>query len=324
MRWVALGVDYEMSGKDLIDSVRLSGEIARVLGADPPVGFTYELFLDAEGRKVSKSRGNGLTVDEWLAYGTPESLALFMYNKPREAKRLRLDVVPRLVDEHLGNLARYETQDAAQRLGNPAWHVHAGAPPPAPRLSSARAEAGPRSATRCSSTWRPPPTRGSREPCGGSCATTRPTPRPGPGPSSSRWWRARSATPGTSSGRPATTPSPTRRGRRRSRSSPGARHPRGVDRPGGHPGHRLRGRADSLPGPVAAGTGRAAGGVPGVVLDAVPGPPGAGARAEVRGVRGALRGGAHPRPHRRRARPGAGAGRPASLISRERGPRPRP
>ena len=129
MRWVALGVDYEMAGKDLIDSVKLSGQIARALGAEPPEGFNYELFLDEKGQKISKSKGNGLTIDEWLTYGTPDSLALFMYNKPREAKRLFFDVIPRHVDEYLNVLDRYPKQDAKLRLGNPVWHLHAGAPP---------------------------------------------------------------------------------------------------------------------------------------------------------------------------------------------------
>ncbi len=129
MRWVALGVDYEMAGKDLIDSVRLSGQIARALGAEPPEGFNYELFLDEEGRKISKSLGNGLTIDEWLSYGTPESLALFMYLKPREAKRLYFDVIPRHVDEYQTHLEAYQRQDLKQRLSNPVWHIHTGEPP---------------------------------------------------------------------------------------------------------------------------------------------------------------------------------------------------
>jgi len=129
MRWVALGVDYEMAGKDLIDSVKLSGEICRALGAEPPEGFNYELFLDEKGQKISKSKGYGLTIDEWLAYGTPESLALFMYNKPREAKRLFFDVIPRHVDEYLSFLDRFPKQEAKLRLGNPVWHLHAGKPP---------------------------------------------------------------------------------------------------------------------------------------------------------------------------------------------------
>lgn len=129
MRWVALGVDYEMAGKDLIDSVKLSGEIARALGAEPPEGFNYELFLDDQGRKISKSKGNGLTIDEWLVYASPESLSLFMYNKPREAKRLHVDVIPRQADDYLSFLERYPNQSMKERLGNPVWHIHNGAPP---------------------------------------------------------------------------------------------------------------------------------------------------------------------------------------------------
>ena len=129
MRWVALGVDYEMSGKDLIDSVRLSGKICRILGATPPAGFTYELFLDENGEKISKSRGNGLAVEEWLRYAPPESLALFMYQKPKAAKRLYFDVIPRAVDDYLGHLGDFSDADGAKRLDNPAWHIHRGAPP---------------------------------------------------------------------------------------------------------------------------------------------------------------------------------------------------
>jgi lysyl-tRNA synthetase class 1 len=129
MRWVALGVDYEMAGKDLIDSVKLSSKIARALGAAPPEGFNYELFLDQNGQKISKSKGNGLSIEDWLRYGTPESLALFMYARPREAKKLYFEVIPRQVDEYLSFLERYEGQDWKQRLGNPVWHIHAGAPP---------------------------------------------------------------------------------------------------------------------------------------------------------------------------------------------------
>ncbi|WP_279359436.1 lysine--tRNA ligase [Methylobacterium indicum] len=134
MRWVALGVDYEMAGKDLIDSVKLSGQIARALGAEPPEGFNYELFLDEKGQKISKSKGNGLTIDEWLAYGTPESLALFMYNKPREAKRLHFDVIPRHVDDYLSFLEKFPGQEPKLKLGNPVWHLHAGTPPEPERV----------------------------------------------------------------------------------------------------------------------------------------------------------------------------------------------
>src|SRR5271155_2191299 len=129
MRWYALRVDYEMAGKDLIDSVKLSSRIARVLGADPPAGFNYELFLDENGQKISKSKGNGLTIDEWLAYASPESLSLFMFQKPTAAKRLYFDVIPRNVDDYLGFLDAYPRQEWKERLGNPVWHIHAGAPP---------------------------------------------------------------------------------------------------------------------------------------------------------------------------------------------------
>ncbi len=129
MRWVALDVDYEMSGKDLIDSVKLSSKIARIIGGNPPQGFTYELFLDENGEKISKSRGNGLTMDEWLRYAPPESLQLFMYNKPTQAKRLYFDVIPRNVDEYLQWLAKYPDQDEKGQLDNPVWHIHHGHPP---------------------------------------------------------------------------------------------------------------------------------------------------------------------------------------------------
>ncbi|HEV2957702.1 MAG TPA: lysine--tRNA ligase [Xanthobacteraceae bacterium] len=129
MRWVALGVDYEMAGKDLIDSVRLSGQIGRALGVAPPEGFNYELFLDERGQKISKSKGNGLTIDEWLRYASPESLSLFMYRDPRAAKRLYFDVIPRHVDDYQQYLEAYQRQDLKQRLANPVWHIHAGDPP---------------------------------------------------------------------------------------------------------------------------------------------------------------------------------------------------
>jgi len=129
MRWVALGVDYEMAGKDLIDSVKLSGQISRALGARPPEGFNYELFLDEKGQKISKSKGNGLTIDEWLRYASPESLSLFMYRAPKAAKRLYFDVIPRHVDEYQQFLEAYGRQDTNQRLANPVWHIHSGSPP---------------------------------------------------------------------------------------------------------------------------------------------------------------------------------------------------
>src|SRR5689334_15744616 len=131
MRWYALGVDYEMAGKDLIDSVKLSGKICSALGGTPPEGFNYELFLDEKGQKISKSKGNGLTIDEWLRYASPESLSLFMYREPKAAKRLYFDVIPRNVDEYYQFLDGFERQDHRQQLSNPVWHIHSGKPPKA-------------------------------------------------------------------------------------------------------------------------------------------------------------------------------------------------
>ncbi|HEY0852106.1 MAG TPA: lysine--tRNA ligase [Bradyrhizobium sp.] len=129
MRWYALGVDYEMAGKDLIDSVKLSGKICAALGGTPPEGFNYELFLDEHGQKISKSKGNGLTIDEWLRYASPESLALFMYREPKAAKRLYFDVIPRNVDDYQQFIEGYPKQETKQRLANPVWHIHSGNPP---------------------------------------------------------------------------------------------------------------------------------------------------------------------------------------------------
>ena len=131
MRWTALGVDYEMAGKDLIDSVTLSSKICKALGGTPPEGFNYELFLDDKGQKISKSKGNGLTIEEWLTYASPESLSLYMFQKPKAAKRLHFDVIPRAVDEYLQFLAAYPQQQPAQQLDNPTWHIHSGTPPKA-------------------------------------------------------------------------------------------------------------------------------------------------------------------------------------------------
>jgi lysyl-tRNA synthetase class 1 len=129
MRWTALGVDYEMSGKDLIDSVKLSAKICSALDGTPPEGFNYELFLDEKGQKISKSKGNGLTMDEWLRYASPESLSLFMYREPKSAKRLYFDVIPRNVDDYQQFLDGYPKQEMKQRLANPVWHIHSGNPP---------------------------------------------------------------------------------------------------------------------------------------------------------------------------------------------------
>jgi lysyl-tRNA synthetase class 1 len=129
MRWFVLGVDYEMSGKDLISSYELASKICRILGGEPPLNLTYELFLDDKGQKISKSKGNGLAVEDWLKYAPRESLALFMYQKPRAAKRLYFDVIPRAVDEYLTFLEKFPHEDQRRRLDNPVWHIHGGAPP---------------------------------------------------------------------------------------------------------------------------------------------------------------------------------------------------
>jgi lysyl-tRNA synthetase class 1 len=129
MRWVALGVDYEMSGKDLIDSVTQSSKIARILGARPPEGFNYELFLDENGEKISKSKGNGVTLDEWLRYGPQESLTFYLYREPKRAKQLSFGVIPRAIDEYQQFLAAYPNQPVEQQLGNPVHHIHGGQVP---------------------------------------------------------------------------------------------------------------------------------------------------------------------------------------------------
>lgn len=129
MRWAALGVDFEMYGKDHQLNSNLYDRICRILGARAPEHFIYELFLDDKGKKISKSKGNGIAIDEWLTYAPSESLALFMFQKPRTAKRLHFDVIPRAVDEYFQHLAAFTEQDEAGRLTNPAWHIHSGNPP---------------------------------------------------------------------------------------------------------------------------------------------------------------------------------------------------
>ncbi len=135
MRWAALDVDFEMFGKDHQSNQSIYDRICAILGGVPPEHYVYELFLDDQGRKISKSKGNGLTIDEWLTYASPESLALFMFNRPREAKKLYFDVIPRAVDDYLQFLGGYARQDAKSRLGNPAFHIHA-ACRPNPRQSA--------------------------------------------------------------------------------------------------------------------------------------------------------------------------------------------
>ena len=123
MRWVALGVDYEMCGKDLTDSVTQSGRIAKILGGRRPEGLIYELFLDEKGEKISKSKGNGLTIEEWLRYGTEESLGFYLYREPKSAKQLHMGVIPRAVDEYWQFREKLPSQALDQQLGNPVWHL---------------------------------------------------------------------------------------------------------------------------------------------------------------------------------------------------------
>lgn len=126
MRQMALDVDYEMSGKDLIDSVKIGSQITRSMGYEPPVSLTYELFLDDSGQKISKSKGNGLSMEEWLEYAPTESLSYYMFHAPKRAKRLYFDVIPKAVDEYLSHISKYKEQDQEMQLNNPVWHIHNG------------------------------------------------------------------------------------------------------------------------------------------------------------------------------------------------------
>jgi lysyl-tRNA synthetase class 1 len=128
-RWAALDVDFEMYGKDHATNTPIYDGICRVLGGRPPEHFVYELFLDEFGQKISKSKGNGLTIDEWLTYAASESLSYFMYLKPRTAKRLHWDVIPKAVDEYHQHLRAFPGQSVDQQVDNPVWHIHAGNPP---------------------------------------------------------------------------------------------------------------------------------------------------------------------------------------------------
>jgi len=129
MRWYAFDVDYEMYGKDLIESAILSSKICQTLGKKNPNGFAYELFLDEKGEKISKSKGNGITIEQWLNYASPESLSLYMYQNPKRAKKLYADVVPKAVDEYLVCIDKFSEQDTSHMLLNPVWHIHNGKPP---------------------------------------------------------------------------------------------------------------------------------------------------------------------------------------------------
>ena len=124
MRWYALDVDFEMYGKDLIESAILSTKIIKLIGKKNPSGFAYELFLDEKGEKISKSKGNGITINQWLEYASPESLSLYMYQNPKRAKKLYNQIVPKAVDEYLEFIQKAKTQNELQLLMNPVWHVH--------------------------------------------------------------------------------------------------------------------------------------------------------------------------------------------------------
>ncbi len=130
-RWYALGVDYEMSGEDLTESVRLSNRIVKALGGEPPAGFNFQLFVDEDGKKISKTKGNGITIEEWLAYASPESLSLFMFLNPKAAKKLYFDVIPKTLDEYWSHVEKYRAQEGTKALDNPVWHIHEGDPPAA-------------------------------------------------------------------------------------------------------------------------------------------------------------------------------------------------
>ena len=125
-RWAALGVDFEMYGKDHSTNTPIYDKICRILGHPAPEHFSYELFLDENGQKISKTSGNGVSIDEWLTYASTESLSYFMYLKPKTAKRMHFDVIPKAMDEYHQQLRAYETQDDKARLNNPVWHIHGG------------------------------------------------------------------------------------------------------------------------------------------------------------------------------------------------------
>lgn len=130
-RWFALKIDYEMAGEDLTESVRLSNRIVKALGGEPPAGFNYQLFVDEEGKKISKTKGNGISIEQWLTYASPESLALFMFQNPKSAKKLYFDVIPKTLDEYWQHVEKYPLQEGAKALENAAWHIHQGNPPEA-------------------------------------------------------------------------------------------------------------------------------------------------------------------------------------------------
>jgi lysyl-tRNA synthetase, class I len=130
MRWAALGVDFEMYGKDHLVNGKIYSQICRILGGNPPQQYNYELFLDKDGQKISKSKGNGISLEEWLRYAPPESLALYMWQSPNKAKRLYFDVIPKAVDEYLTYMQKYHAEvDEVVRHDNPVWVIHGGVVP---------------------------------------------------------------------------------------------------------------------------------------------------------------------------------------------------
>lgn len=136
MRWKNLNVDYEMFGKDLIPSAQLSKKVCKILGGKAPAGLSYELFLDEAGQKISKSKGNGLTIEEWLKYAPAKSLSYYMFHRPKTSKRLHLGSIPKAVDEHLTHLHRYSSDTEEKRIENPAWHIYGGTPPSSKEVGS--------------------------------------------------------------------------------------------------------------------------------------------------------------------------------------------
>ena len=129
MRWIALGVDYEMCGKDLTDSVTIGQKICKILKKQSPINLIYEMFLDQNGEKISKSKGNGISIDQWLKYSSPESLSLFMFQKPKSAKKLHFDVIPKCNDDYLTFNTSYHKENSLSKMDNPVWHIHLGKPP---------------------------------------------------------------------------------------------------------------------------------------------------------------------------------------------------
>jgi lysyl-tRNA synthetase, class I len=175
-RWAALGVDFEMYGKDHSTNTPIYDAICEILGAPAPEHFTYELFLDENGQKISKSSGNGISIDEWLSYAATESLSYFMYQKPKTAKRLFFDVIPKAVDEYHQQLRAYPDQDIAQKLANPVYHIHSGEVPASTMIVSFAMLLN-------LASWPMPRTR---RRSGASSAATRPKQAPGRIPISTR------------------------------------------------------------------------------------------------------------------------------------------